>query len=144
MAHFADLTPYSYVRADRSVCDVKSTVNIGWLDASIPYNKGETPAVFREKLRKLYFSSKIVNLHMGGHDCPFCPEPIWDGNSVRYAYDPFLRCGGRVAEMGNGELRVAGTSRIYAAPTLIYHFVTAHDYRPPDEFIDAVIATTAE
>ena len=32
------------------------------------------------------------------------------------------------------------TGRVYAAPTLIWHYVTEHGYRPPDEFIDAVLA----
>ena len=27
---------------------------------------------------------------------------------------------------------------IYAAPTLIYHYVEVHEYKPPDEFIRAL------
>ncbi len=30
---------------------------------------------------------------------------------------------------------------VYAAPDLIYHYVVAHHYRPPDEFIQAVMET---
>ncbi|MCX7805518.1 MAG: hypothetical protein N3A38_10060 [Planctomycetota bacterium] len=38
------------------------------------------------------------------------------------------------------EIRVLGRDgKIYAAPTLIYHYVVAHKYRPPQEFIDAVM-----
>jgi hypothetical protein len=37
-------------------------------------------------------------------------------------------------------MRVAGESTVYAAPVLIHHYVVAHDYRPPDEFIAAVLA----
>jgi hypothetical protein len=29
--------------------------------------------------------------------------------------------------LGNGEIRVIGTCSVYAAPTLIYHYVVAHD-----------------
>jgi hypothetical protein len=29
---------------------------------------------------------------------------------------------------------------VFAAPSLVYHYVAAHDYRPPDEFIAAVLA----
>jgi hypothetical protein len=37
-------------------------------------------------------------------------------------------------------MRVAGSGKVYAAPTLVHHYVVAHDYRPPDEFIAAVLA----
>jgi hypothetical protein len=41
--------------------------------------------------------------------------------------------------IGDGEIRVIGKSAIYAAPTLIYHYVVEHQYKPPDEFIEAVL-----
>jgi hypothetical protein len=31
-----------------------------------------------------------------------------------------------------------GHGHIYAAPTLIYHYVEAHHYKPPDEFLQAL------
>ncbi|WP_338285215.1 hypothetical protein [Luteolibacter sp. LG18] len=41
--------------------------------------------------------------------------------------------------LGNGEIRVRGADGvIYGAPTLIYHYVVAHDYLPPAAFIEAV------
>jgi hypothetical protein len=44
--------------------------------------------------------------------------------------------------LGSAEIRVPGSGgRIYAAPDLIYHYVEAHGYRPPDEFVEAVMAT---
>ncbi|MEU3075515.1 hypothetical protein [Streptomyces laurentii] len=45
------------------------------------------------------------------------------------------------APRGNGEIRVPGESGItYAAPDLITHYVAAHGYRPPQVFVDAVLA----
>jgi len=38
-----------------------------------------------------------------------------------------------------GEIRVDGHGVNYAAPTLIVHYIENHKYRPPDEFIEAVI-----
>ena len=32
---------------------------------------------------------------------------------------------------------------VYAAPSLVHHYVVAHDYRPPDGFIAAVLAWDA-
>jgi CheY-like chemotaxis protein len=37
-------------------------------------------------------------------------------------------------------MRVAGNGKVYAAPWLVHHYVVAHNYRPPDEFIAAVLA----
>jgi hypothetical protein len=40
---------------------------------------------------------------------------------------------------GNGEIRVAAANGItYVAPVLVLHYVVAHKYLPPQEFIDAV------
>lgn len=42
--------------------------------------------------------------------------------------------------LGSAEIRVGlPGGRWYAAPNLVYHYVTAHNYRPPDEFIEAVL-----
>jgi len=43
------------------------------------------------------------------------------------------------ASIGDGEIRVLGKSAIYAAPALIYHYVVEHQYKPPDEFIEAIL-----
>ena len=41
---------------------------------------------------------------------------------------------------GNGEIRItAANGTIYVAPVLILHYVVAHGYQPPQEFVDAAI-----
>jgi hypothetical protein len=40
---------------------------------------------------------------------------------------------------GSAEIRVVGVGRVYAAPDLIGHYVEAHGYCPPEEFIAAVL-----
>ena len=40
---------------------------------------------------------------------------------------------------GSAEIRVRGANRVYAAPELVYHYVVAHQYKPPREFIEAVL-----
>ena len=127
MAYFPDLTPYVYgsnyiegpngrlVPADNVGC-----VNIGWLSTGdVAYPTSETPDEFRDQLFELV--EHPVNLYRGYHRCGWCPNPLVDGN---------------------GEIRVPGANgTIYVAPTMIYHYVAVHDYRPPDEFIAAVMAT---
>jgi hypothetical protein len=47
----------------------------------------------------------------------------------------------QIPHAGNGQIRVLSKKgNLYAAPTLVYHCVTQHGYRPPKEFIEAVVA----
>ncbi|MFD5659511.1 DUF7919 family protein [Streptomyces hirsutus] len=95
-------------------------LNIGWLEAGRPYPTGAVPAAFVEKL-KVVQKVQWMNICLGQHECDLCPE--------------------REAPEGNGEIRIPGEPGIaYAAPFLITHYVTAHGYRPPQVFIDAVLA----
>lgn len=62
-----------------------------------------------------------MNVCLGVHECDLCPEDE--------------------APEGNGEVRIPGEPGVaYAAPFLITHYVTDHSYRPPQVFIDAVLA----
>jgi hypothetical protein len=74
--------------------------------------------VFRARL--LALCCRPMNLTVGHHSCPFCP-----------ACQP--------AAWGSGEIRVPGNGKVYAAPVLVHHYVDAHGYRPPEEFIEAVV-----
>ena len=48
---------------------------------------------------------------------------------------------GQENSLGSAEIRVKGKDgKVYAAPTLIYHYVAAHDYDPPKEFVEALLA----
>ena len=48
--------------------------------------------------------------------------------------------GGEQLMLGTAEIRAYGANGVlYAAPTLIYHYVAKHHYQPPDEFIQAVM-----
>ena len=65
----------------------------------------------------------------GRHDCEFCPV-----GSARY----FERNGQRL-RLSTSEIRVFSRDGwIYAAPTLIYHYVAIHHCKPPDEFLKAL------
>ena len=49
----------------------------------------------------------------------------------------------RLRERGNGQIRVKGPNgTCYAAPALISHYVEIHEYKPPAEFIEAVVNGT--
>ena len=99
-------------------------LNIGWLEAGKPYSTGSVPAVFVAKLKAVQ-EVQWMNVCLGLHECDLCPE---EG-----------------APEGNGEVRIPGEAGIaYAAPFLITHYITAHGYRPPQVFIDAVLAVDVD
>jgi|SRR4051812_30264574 hypothetical protein len=122
MSYFADLTPHTYTSTDG-----QTVLNVGWLDAAHPFESGETSVKFRDALRKL--CEHRMGLHRGFHECQFCPPEEPPLNPTR---------------IGNGQIRVmALDGSWYAAPTMIHHYVTAHRYLPPQEFIDAVLKPVA-
>jgi len=42
-------------------------------------------------------------------------------------------------ELGYAEIRVFGKGgKLYEAPNMLYHYVTVHHYKPPDEFLQAL------
>jgi adenosylhomocysteine nucleosidase len=123
MAYIADLSTYNYGPFSNEHPDPK-LLAVGWLDRSIPYNEG---FVRRDLVRRLLkLAAKPVNLTRGFHICEYC-EASWSARDKD-------RCA-----RGNGEIRVKGINgTVYAAPVLICHYIQAHNYRPPDGFLEAV------
>lgn len=95
---------------------------IGWLHPAYPYTKGEVPAEFLARLKEftarngdsaeaLYFGA------FGGyHTCEFCGQAHGIGNFG----------------VPNGNL-------LFVAPEMVVHYVEEHGYRPPVEFVEAVL-----
>ena len=126
MSFFSDLSAYTYKQSGTH----DGTVNIGWLDVSEPYTQGSVPSEFVERL--WWFCRSRVVQTRGCHICNLCPRRRVGPLKVTRGED--------VLTLGSAEIRVFGFSkRIYAAPNLLFHYVTEHNYRPPDEFIDAVL-----
>ena len=123
MAYYEDLSDYVYAPGFVR----PGTKAVGWLASGHAF-----PATVPEKeiLDLLWqYCSISVAPTRGGHDCEFCP-----GCCVSQAE----RNGERLL-LGTAEIRVfSRKGRIYAAPTLIYHYVAVHHYKPPDEFLQAL------
>ncbi len=136
MAYFDDLTQYEYSAWD-------GLLNIGWLCSQHPYNRGECPRGFAERLLEL--CRRPANSMRGFHICDLCQSNesreyhLAVGKTIRTP-QLIVQCKEFDVPLGNGEIHISGTSgRSFSAPTLIYHYVVAHSYRPPDEFIEAVM-----
>jgi len=128
MSFFADLSKYSYTTVPS-----EEVVNVGWLGDAHTFEQ-ESPT--HEFLDALWEYCKIsVAATRGLHPCKLCPAADSTQSVVG------SRHGERLL-LGSAQIRVFGKNkRLYASPTLIYHYVERHSYRPPDEFIVAVLQT---
>ena len=132
MAYFKDLTPYGYF--GNSEKQDTPVLNVGWLETD-EFEKGETSQEFREKLFQFCLDQNLVLIARGFQECLFCGMSWGDWGQNHPDYGPNAHW----MSIGDGELRVIGRSALYAAPALIYHYVVEHNYKPPQEFIDAVL-----
>jgi hypothetical protein len=127
--YFPDLTPYEYGRTEPQA----NVLNVGWLSAAHPVSSGASDERLIAALRRL--ADSPVNLYRGSHLCEFCPRPptkLSPGGIPML--DPLP------GTTGNGEIRITATNgTTYVAPVLILHYVVAHGYQPPQEFVDAAI-----
>jgi hypothetical protein len=127
---YPDLSPYEYGGKDPR----SDILNVGWLSREHAFPTGSVPDAFVDALRRLVASP--VNLYRGYHTCEFCPEPpvFLSPTGLRMTDPP-------QAIMGNGEIHVAGVGGLtYVAPVLVAHYVQAHNYLPPEDFIRAVVS----
>jgi hypothetical protein len=121
--YYEDLTPYDY-----GYTEYKNALNIGWLEKGHEFLTGDFPEK-QEVLKKLK-AKKIENRYRGWHSCDYC-DP-YDESEPGHTWIIKDR-------NGNGEYIVKWNGKTYAAPILITHYIEDHNYKPPQEFIDAVI-----
>lgn len=122
--YYKDLSKYCYAGKK------EDSYNIGWLERGHIISKGEVPQEFINKLWK--YLRYPVNVYRGFHTCTLC---MCQPSGV-----PIVEYNGEKRDVGYYEMRVwARDGKVYAAPSLIFHYITCHGYKPPQEFIDAVL-----
>ena len=112
MTYYEDLTPYEYMGDPPGT----QSLNVGWLSYYRPFAKGETSQEFKDKLLEYCKDTYVVNVARGFHTCEFCDvsDEHWaEQSESRYGDDTHW------LNIGDGEIRVIGTSAVYAAPTLV-------------------------
>ncbi len=150
MTFFPDLSFYDYLR-DNKVPER----NIGWLERGHEF---ERMAPSEETLDLLWsFCTISVMQTRGIHACDLC-ETRKTVHAVRHGVrfllgtleirvfskegDRTSALKQRIREKESSGLILLRSSpfpfAIYAAPTLIYHYVRTHHYKPPDEFLRAL------
>ena len=132
--HFEDLTPYTYCPEENE----PPALNIGWLDISVPFPKGEASKEFIERLKALI--QQPTNQMRGYQICQFCDDlDMGLGTDKPFDRELYLQyhLDGRYS---SAEIRVQGADGIwYAAPRMIAHYVEAHGYKPPEQFTAAAL-----
>jgi hypothetical protein len=107
-----DLNTNAYFATDASLRAV------GWLEQGHDYRKGTVPKKLLTKLiQHLAKGYQPVN-YRGKHACDMCKN----------GFDGFRN------------LLIPAGGLLFVAPELILHYMEQHGYRPPDMFIDAVMA----
>jgi hypothetical protein len=122
MSYYADLSEYVYSKENLQ----PNTLNIGWLDNEHTYFMGEVSEDFVDQLFQI--CSSPMSKSRGWHPCPFCKE-----------YPVKVQRNGNILALGAAEIKVTGKCFTYISPDLIYHYVVAHKYCPPKEFVNAVL-----
>jgi hypothetical protein len=123
--YYKDGTLYEYYLSNK-LLKVK---NVGWLDKNHDFNKMKCQHGFLEKMYSIVLSDRgfvsRINQMRGTHVCNLCGQHEFS--------NPFI---------GSCELLVPGREgdAYYAAPSMIIHYMEAHNYCPSQEFIDAVMA----
>jgi hypothetical protein len=123
MTYFADLSDYEYMPEFSRA----GTLNVGWLDPGHQIHQGR---VNDDAAATLWQCCKVsVAQTRGIHLCELCNSGI----------PSIAERDGVKLLLGSAEIRVLTKGgRIYAAPTLIYHYIEVHQYLPPDEFLQAL------
>ncbi|MFJ8041529.1 hypothetical protein ACIRBX_13600 [Kitasatospora sp. NPDC096147] len=138
MTHIEDLAPYGCFEKtvlylpDRYISfrhDPARTLAVGWLGDDCPHS-GPVDGGLLDAVRELMRHQSIA-LTRGFHTCEICGPVAWadmqEGEAKVLA-----------GEFGNGELRVPGEGGVvYAAPVMLWHYLSAHGYRPPSAFTAA-------
>jgi hypothetical protein len=135
MAHFEDLTECSYLPGSEGL----GFKAVGWLEPGYPYHNGEVTAEFFEKLLGLLQSPWAPPVAAAGiHRCGLCR---FTGGRAEFGCQFGLKPRRyRFSGVGNGFLFVPYSGTLFVSPTSVAHYIDAHQYSPPSEFQNAVVA----
>jgi hypothetical protein len=101
---------------------------VGWLERP-GFTTGTVPKGCIGPLVDALRGGIFSDGYRGYHTCTLCgkswPEITWKRR--------------RIGLQGHGHYLVQRDQIVYMAPALLLHYILDHGYRPPDEFLDAVL-----
>lgn len=113
---------------------------VGWLGSDVP-TCGATRPECLDKLLVAY-EAELVFRHggLGPHGCEICTGDVTDKAEVLRRCAPIVHWRGRDVQLyGHGHYLVRRQDIVYMTPALVLHYILGHGYRPPDEFVEAVM-----
>ncbi|MCA9639395.1 MAG: hypothetical protein KC492_01845 [Myxococcales bacterium] len=100
---------------------------MGWLEPEHEYTRGAVDPSDLRRLCELAVDPWMPAVAGGFHVCRFC------------GFTGGLECQGiKLTGLGWSNLYIPDGNRIYEAPSMIVHYIDAHGYAPPEEFLKAV------
>ena len=100
---------------------------IGWIEHPEPFSTGAVPDELIPRLKAMIDKTRAAYSQYNFRGVKFCsiceferlpsPGPIWSQENIF----------------------IPGPSAVYVAPGGIVHYIEVHSYRPPDEFVEAVL-----
>lgn len=95
---------------------------IGWLSREHSFPTGAVPPEFLDALLRHVCAPWQPVIAAGVHPCEFC-QPSSDSRYIA----------------GSSNVWIPAEDAVYVAPTLVFHYIEAHGYCPPEGFIRAVL-----
>ena len=101
------------------------------MDADHPFETGPISSDDFERLCRLLVSPWQPVAAAGRHGCELCSQTGGPG---------LMRYRDLEVRLGAANVFIPAGEAIYVAPSLVVHYIDAHHYRPPAEFLAAVRA----
>jgi hypothetical protein len=109
---------------------------VGWLGDQVP-SSGDTREECINRLM-LAYERILSEGTRGSHGCEICTTKNQHAPGGRIG--PVIHWRGRALQLyGHGHYLIRSLNVVYMAPALVLHYILEHHYRPPDEFVDAVV-----
>jgi hypothetical protein len=168
--YFADLSPCTYFGRNSGTEENPKIKAVGWLSPDHPFSKGTVSDVHFRSLLRLFVNLWEPSVLCGGQPCEFCGPPDL-AHRTEYSPDSRFVARRRVSDgvetfeilgpeteifkrknsynpdileisIGVSNLFVPADNFIFAAPSLILHYIHGHNYDPPLPFWEAVMASS--
>jgi len=140
--YFDELAPYGMLAEFAPAMRVRA---VGWLQRGSRYRQGSVDSQVLSRLFE-FVETEWTGPRVGSfgyHACDLCPNaPQKTGTLVIWQEPgPLATSKPRSTTVGGAELYVPGNGCVYAAPSMILHYILAHGYCPPAEFTEALLSS---
>lgn len=126
MPHFDDLSPNTYFDRWQD-----TLLSVGWLERGHEFPRGTVSPAFFDALVRLLVDPWQPGAFAGRAPCSFCQ---FSGGPAT------LSLADTNVKLGSANVFVPGLAQgVFVAPSLVVHYIDAHEYVPPLELQRAVL-----